>query len=873
MSIIPILFSFLFFQQDHVTDTVHINGRIIESANESPVQGANIQATVKDGIIATVSTDKKGVFSFNTTARGTLQLTITHIGFKPTSITVPVNGNSRTINIGDIALKNDEIKLQEVKIIGTPPAVSINKDTISFNTGSIPLEKNAYLIDLFRKIPGLTIDADGKMKYYGEDIEGINLNGMLFYGKNAGIAANNLSADLISKIQIISTDDRFISENGNKPKTKVLNLITKNKEKKTLSGTTSLSMGSGNTYNIKGAGFSINPNAIYSIIANYSNMNGYPDNRPANNTPVTSGQFILQSSFRNKSGSKFSVDFQRTNTTAKISTISAQQSFLNNTDTLITNQNSYSTNTNTNNFINSIAEIRLDSTKSLKNKLQFSNNNGSSTANFTVDNFTSNKYSFSNSHSYNTTYSNKFRDELQFSKNLIKLKSTLTANFSFDVLVGNNNSSNESILTYSSGDSTNQSNTNRQYVGNFKNTTYYPLLELRTQINKDITLLISPRLQYEQSNNSRSGYDFDSLTSKYQENDSLKNGYQYRNTNYGAFLNLNIEKEKVSIYLSSFFFGRNQLITDEVMGTETSTRYRTAQPSLTAKYSFTPYRFINIEYQTDLLLPNPDQLITIIDYSNPSVLTIGNPNLQAMQKAIINMRYSTYKQNGSYIDVAIGIVPNNKKIIYSQYFDELGRRIQQPVNINGGNSTNVSIDKKWILPASRLSFNANSSISLVNDISSYQNELQKSFNKSISLSGGLEYSTTKNFILRFNNNIGLTGINYNTANANNIHIFSYGLQANAGVSILPSLRFNTDIQYRFLSSNNSLLSQNQLLATATISKYFFDNRLTCHIDAYDIFRQGNAISASVNNGSVVYSSNQALPNTFMIGLSWRFNKK
>ena len=78
----------------------------------------------------------------------------------------------------------------------------INNDTIEFNTENFNTQPNAVVEDLLKKLPGVTVDADGTVKVNGQTVNKVYVNGKEFFTGDPKMATKNLNADAVDKVQV-----------------------------------------------------------------------------------------------------------------------------------------------------------------------------------------------------------------------------------------------------------------------------------------------------------------------------------------------------------------------------------------------------------------------------------------------------------------------------------------------------------------------------------------------------------------------------------------------------------------------------------------------------------------------------------------------
>jgi uncharacterized UBP type Zn finger protein len=78
-----------------------------------------------------------------------------------------------------IGLTNTATLLQEVIVTGRIP-ITIKGDTTEYDAGSFKVEKNAKVEDLLKALPGITVDASGKITAQGKTVKKVLVDGEEF---------------------------------------------------------------------------------------------------------------------------------------------------------------------------------------------------------------------------------------------------------------------------------------------------------------------------------------------------------------------------------------------------------------------------------------------------------------------------------------------------------------------------------------------------------------------------------------------------------------------------------------------------------------------------------------------------------------------
>lgn len=175
-----------------VRDTVH--NYVLRSATASVYKAAD------NSLLSYQITNNRGEFSFNNLPAGLLlKVEISFIGYSNAHQLFTIPADTGFVDLKQIALSPSENTLQEVVV--TVPPVSIKGDTLEFNASAFKLDSNAVVEDLLRKIPNITLWADGTITVNGREVKSFLVNGKQFFGDDAKIATQNIPKNAVDKIQ------------------------------------------------------------------------------------------------------------------------------------------------------------------------------------------------------------------------------------------------------------------------------------------------------------------------------------------------------------------------------------------------------------------------------------------------------------------------------------------------------------------------------------------------------------------------------------------------------------------------------------------------------------------------------------------------
>lgn len=193
------------------------------------------------------------------------------------------------IDLGTFALQESSRKLEEVVVTAVRQPVEQRGDTTVYNAEAYKIPEGAYLEELVRRIPGLNYDPKEKtMKYKGEPILEITVNGKEFFKGNNRVALENIPAHFVSRLKVYdkSAEEEKLTGIKGQEKNYVLDLQTAKEVNGSLM--TGLEGGYGNKHKFDSRGqifqFKDNGENI-GLVGSFGNRNitsAYPGNRNGN---------------------------------------------------------------------------------------------------------------------------------------------------------------------------------------------------------------------------------------------------------------------------------------------------------------------------------------------------------------------------------------------------------------------------------------------------------------------------------------------------------------------------------------------------------------------------------------------------------------
>jgi len=918
----------IFFSGSFLHSQNFITGTVSEEKTGSTMPGATVVAksTSDSTKISYTSTDLDGTFRLEVSGTGSYLLEVSYIGFQKVARTVQVSGPNTPA--GTLQMKEDPRVLNTVDIEGKLPLATQIGDTTQYNADAFKVNKDAVAEDLISKMPGVTVE-NGTVKAQGEEVKKVLVDGKPFFGDDANAALKNLPAEIIDKIQVydkLSDQSEFTGfDDGNT--TKTINIVTKKDRRNGQFGKIYGGLGTDYRYS---AGVSLNlfdNDRKISILGMSNNINqqNFSSEDLVGVSSSTSqrggnrgggggggggmpggqggtGNFLVGQQNGISTTHAFGVNY--TDVWGKKKNINVTGSYffnyaVNNRDQLLNREyflsqdssqfyreGSNSESQNFNHRVNLRFEFNIDSSNSLIFTPRFSLQDNRSMQDLdgetrledlSVINTTS-TYQTSNRLGYNAGGDLLFRHK--FGKRGRTFSISAGGNYTSNVndmllLSGNVFYSDTTIVT----DSLNQQSD--------RLTTGYRLnsrASYTEPLGKSGILFFDYNFSYDWSRSFRETNNYNTATGTYSLLDSLlSNTFENRNITNRGTAGYRLKGEKfnfmVGVAYENVLFDGWQFfpVSDQV-----SRVYHNVLPSAMFRYRFTKTSNLNIFYRTSAGLPTVNQLQSVIDNTNPLLLSRGNPDLVQNYSHTGTIRYmktNTEKATALFFSAAYTYTHNyiaNSTLIASRdtvlpdgTFLGQGAQLSMPVNLDG--YMNARGLFTYGLPISKIKTNLNINTSLnysrtpglINDETNYAN--------SFTVSQGIVFSS--NISEKIDFSISYTG-SYNVVvntlrSQNNNNYFNQTAAVRFNWQFWKGFVVNTNLNHTYYSGLSSGFDQTVFLWNASLGyKFLKDESLELKATVFDILGQNNSVSRTVTETYVEDLTSNVLQRYFMVTLTY-----
>ena len=898
--------------------SVKVSGKVKDANENKPIQNAVVLLlTPKDSILYKFTrTHADGKFMIQNVKPGNYILMTTHPYYADLVDNVELKNDTE---LPLFSVTSKATLLQEVIVkSGTP--LRIKGDTTVYTADSFKVSANANVEELLKKLPGIQVDKDGKIKAMGETVSKVLVDGEEFFGDDPGMAVKNLRADAVKEVQVFdkkSDQAEFTGIDDGKTQ-KTINLKLKDNKKTGYFGKADVAAGPQshipNRYNdnlmfstFKGkrkfTGFLLNGNTgqdglswqdeqkyggqedNLSVDDNgdiaWQGGNGSPDREPYINpqngfmTNINAG-----AQYSNKWNDKTTLNFSPKYTNQQYE--NHQQSFTQKQvgDSVLNTNSDGFNQVNRYNFKNRmILDVKLDSMNSLKitaNANFYHTESDDSTNSVTTGEMGTLK-NYSNGDLQTKNDKSGLSGNLIFRHKFRKLRRTLafTADWNSVNTQGTNflKSFNQA---YFDGIAAGSQELDQMIDYNSSTQNLGAKIVYTEPLSKEYSLQLAYQLSYNHGNNDQVTYNYSPLYHKYETIvDSLSNQFKQNIIQNIPSAKINFANKKFKINVGSGFGFTNFELEDVTYEKNYNRDYVNFYPSANITYTYKPNHNIRLNYNGNTAQPTINQLQPLRNNNDYFNQYIGNPNLKPSFTNSFNVSHNSYnflKDFYTYQSLNVRFTENS--ITNNQIINiDSGKTTTQPVNTNGNFSgyfyTGVGFKIKKI--DTRIGFNPSVSYSqyagMINNVASLSRTFAPGFSVYAYKTKEKKYEISIEDRLDYNSNT-------TSENATRIHYLTNTFSFYGTVyykklwSVITDYNFYTrqeTVQFGKIPDNH--------LCNARLQRTFKDNEFTAYISIRDILNQNVGIERNFYGNTYSQVTNDRLKRYFLIGFTWNFKNK
>ena len=900
LMLLMILFSPMAFAQQ---SGVNVTGSVVEQGSDTPIEQATVRLlNVKDSaMVRGVVSARNGSFTLKNVKKGSYLLHITFIGYDPLYQPLQITGKKNPVNVGKLELSDGAIELGEAVVIGKAPEVTVRNDTVEYNADSYKVTEGSVLEDLLKKMPGVEVDSEGKITVNGKEVKKVMVDGKEFFSDDPKVASKNLPAKMIDKLQVLDKKSDMAQMTGfdDGEEETVINLTVKPGMKQGWFGNAYGGYGSKDRYegNAMVNRFVNNDQITFMGGANNTNNMGFSDLASTMFSGMGGGGgrrggFGAGSGITSSgnAGLNFSKEFKPDKLTLGGNTRyshsdndarskSDRQNILPGDSSSYDNSEAMSRTKSDNFGVDFRLEWKPDTMTQLIFRPSFSfshsmndNFSDATTLDNERDTVNTNKSSnYSESNGYNLNASIDFSRKLNNKGRVFS--ATLSGGNSDSYSDGMNRSD---IVYFNQTDALKNSIIDQRSRYDNKGFNYRAYVSWVEPIGHNnfiqATYSISQRKQEALKNVYNQDADgiYNVLDSAYSQS--------YRNNFISQRASLSFKSQRakfnytIGLNLDPSYSSSENFVGDTTLSKITR-KVVNLSPMAQFNYMFDKRTNLRIMYNGRTSQPSMTQLQPVADISDPTNITIGNPDLNPRYTNNVFIRFQQFtpEKQRAFMIMANGSYIINDIVSYTSYNQETGVKTTTYKNVNGNYSGNVRMMLNTPLKNKKFSINSMTMASFANS-NGYINE-EKNTNRNLILSerGGIDFRSSY-LDLGVNGNIRYNATSNSLQKENNQNTFNYGAGGYTTIYLPLNFKIESDVNWATHSGYGDGFKQNEVLWNASASKSFLkNNQGTLRFKIYDILQQRSNISRSVTASYIQDSEYNTLGSYFMVHFIYRFS--
>lgn len=896
-----LLLLFLLYHLIPRAQTIRLSGNVNDTSSRSGLPNVLLMAIkfTDSSLVNYSRSNKQGIFEPVKVPLDTYLVILSHPSFSDkTYFLVPTPADS-AFQFRNVVMPPRSVELTEVEIVAPKEKTYYKGDTLVFTADSFKTAPNASVEDLLKKLPGIRVDAEGKITIQGKEVDQVLVDGDEFFGSDPTIATRNLNASSIENVQVFDKKNENTEEGANET-LKILNLKLKDDAKKGYFGKVSGASDFREFYEGELLANRFRGNqklSVFSLVANtpkqafgggdvnkyglngeqswnYNEETGSWEN---NNQRGTGVPFTIKSGFyfNDKFGKNTKINSDYTFNQNRLLSHSETNTQFFLTDTTYSNSRVKSSESgNTSHAFNLRVIQKLDSLTELTiaPKIRY---NQADNSNIQTDDFISEEQINTRRTVIENISSSQTSDAnilLRLNRNFMKKDRSLSVTYQPVYNASRSKTNLKTNFIYYSGQQADSSLLQQRTQENTR-MEHNASLIYTEPLSKKIKAELSYNFTNNESSNNRETYNHGS--SGYDLFDpALSNDFRNNRVIHRAGTKLIYDVKKYRVVIGSYFRNIEQANTNLTTGKKLNLTVNNILPVAAFNYRINQGSNLSINYISSSQQPDLQQMQPVQDNTDPNRISIGNPDLRPTFSNNISLNYYFYKgiKDVNFWSGA-NFINTNDQISFATTFDSQGRAVTQPINVDGNYNTNFwlgggfPVFKKFMKIYYNLNGGLSNNVSIVNG--------SRNISQNSSLTPGLTFEKSAE---KFQ--VSLSGdYSYNVPRStislqSNQPYYSYGIEGNVMVRLSKRIVLASDGRYNDNGNRTPGYNLNFFIWNASLSHAFLKTEnLILSVIANDILNQNISNQRYLSSNQIVDTKTQIIRRYFLVKLLYKFNNQ
>ncbi|CAH1000540.1 hypothetical protein LEM8419_01693 [Neolewinella maritima] len=200
---LSLLFTLFLLTTGLFAQSTEISATVVDTTGTTlPGANAILLRTSDTLLTAFGTTDAKGEFLMQKVPAGEYLLRVSFLGFERPDQSITVTESDQYLGLGELRMYPAGFLLSGVEVTADRIPIRMKGDTMLYDAGAFAVGENAKVEDLLRRLPGMSIDANGQLTWRGKPVQEIMINGKPFFAGNAALVTQNLDAAALKNVEV-----------------------------------------------------------------------------------------------------------------------------------------------------------------------------------------------------------------------------------------------------------------------------------------------------------------------------------------------------------------------------------------------------------------------------------------------------------------------------------------------------------------------------------------------------------------------------------------------------------------------------------------------------------------------------------------------
>ncbi len=241
-------FLFSFISSSVFSQTASVSGKLIDAETDDAIRFATVTLNnLTDSSFATGAiSDESGNFNLQNIGAGNYYLLVTSVGYHKHFLKIELS-TGESYSAGTISMAKSEEAIGQIEVSGKKSTANTDLEKLTYNVEVNPANEGADILDILKKVPGITVDQDGNIWLRGSDnvLVLVDEKQSALQGATRTASLKQIPANAIEKIEVITSPSAKYDPDG---MAGIINIVFKKEERQGVHGEVSFTYGTVKKY-------------------------------------------------------------------------------------------------------------------------------------------------------------------------------------------------------------------------------------------------------------------------------------------------------------------------------------------------------------------------------------------------------------------------------------------------------------------------------------------------------------------------------------------------------------------------------------------------------------------------------------------------